>query len=114
MAYTSGMLKHRILVQNRKQATQGQFGLDSAGIEWEDTCCLWAAVDFVRGVSAMREGALDVYGVVMIRCRYTDALNVRSRIVYQGEVYQILGETFHADKQANTIQYNAQVVIYKE
>ena len=60
-------------------------GGDSADLSASSvvTCCLWAAVDFVRGVSAMREGALDVYGVVMIRCRYTDALNVRSRIVYQ-------------------------------
>ena len=45
---------------------QGRFGLDSAGVEWEDAGTVWAAVDFVKGVQAMREGAIDVYGVVMV------------------------------------------------
>ena len=111
MSYSAGMLKHRVLVQNRKAATQSKYGLDADGPEWEDTCCIWAAVDFVRGMRAMREGALDVYGVVMIRCRYTKALNDRSRIVYEGKTYQILGDTFHADPQANTIQFNAQAIV---
>ena len=87
MSYSTGMLKHRILVQNRKKAEQGKFGLDSAGIEWEDTVCLWAAVDFVKGVRAMREGALDVYGVVMVRTRWTNQINDRSRIVYEGHIF---------------------------
>lgn len=111
MSYSTGMLKHRILVQNRKKAEQGKFGLDSAGIEWEDTVCLWAAVDFVKGVRAMREGALDVYGVVMVRTRWTNQINDRSRIVYEGHTYNILGETFHADMQANTIQFHAQMIV---
>lgn len=107
------MLRHRILVQNRKQATQGKYGIDSEGIEWEDTCCLWAAVDFVRGVRAMREGAIDVYGIVMVRTRYTDAINVRSRIVYEGQTYNVLGETLHIDKQENIVQFNAQMIVEK-
>ena len=35
MAYTSGLLKHRVTILNRKEAVQGKFGLDSAGIEFE-------------------------------------------------------------------------------
>lgn len=111
MAYTTDLLKHLIMVQNRKAAKIGKHGVDSCGIEWEDTVCLWASVEFVRGKSAMREGALDVYGVVMVRMRWTDQINERSRIVYEGRKYAILGETFHADRQDNIIQFNAQAII---
>lgn len=102
------MLRHRITVQNRRDATAGRFGLDSTGPEWEDGDTLWASVDFVRGMRTMREGAIDVYGIVMVRCRYTDEINERSRIVYNGKTYQILGETLHIDKQDNIVQFNAQ------
>lgn len=105
------MLRHRILVQNRKAAVQSKFGIDSNGPEWEDTCCLWAAVDFVKGLRAMREGAIDVYGIVMVRTRWTNQITERSRIVYEGKTYQILGETFHSDRQTNSIQFNAQVLV---
>lgn len=111
MAYSTGILKHKIIVQNRKAATQGKFGLDSQGIEWEDTCCIWASVGFVKGLRAMREGAIDVYGIVMVRTRWTDKITERSRIVYEGRTYQILGETLHTDKQENIVQFNAQVII---
>lgn len=108
------MLNKRITIQNRQAAKMGRFGLESAGTGWTDDKEVWAAVDNVKGVSAMREGAIDVYGVVMCRCRYDDArgiINVRSRIVYQKQVYQILGETLHIDEQENTVQFNAQMII---
>lgn len=111
MAYSSGMLKHRILVQNRKAATENAFGLDGAGVEWEDTVWLWAAVDWQKGMAGMRDGAFDAYGVIMFRTRYTTQINMRSRIVYEGQTYQILPEYFHVDKQANTIQFHAQVIV---
>ena len=59
----------------------------------------------------MREGALDAYAVVLVRMRWTPDVNMRSRIVWQANTYQIIPETFHADKQANTIQFMAQLVI---
>lgn len=111
MAYTSGMMKHLIVVQNRKAATSSRYGIDGAGIEWENTCEVWAAVDWAKGVYAMRVGALDAYAVVIVRCRWTDIITMRSRIVYQGQTYQILPDTFHADPQANTIQFHAQLII---
>lgn len=98
-------------MQNRSEATAGRFGLDSTGPEWEDGDTLWASVDFVRGMRTMREGAIDVYGIVMVRCRYTDEINERSRIVYNGKTYQILGETLHVDKQDNIVQFNAQQLV---
>lgn len=111
MAYSTGMLKHRITIQNRKAAKQSKFGLDASGPEYEDIATIWAAVDFVRGKRSMQEGALDVYGVVMVRCRYTPLINERSRIVYEGKTYNVLGETLHTDRQDNIVQFNAQVII---
>ena len=111
MAYTSGLLKERVTILNRKEAVQGKFGLDSAGIEFEPAGCVWASVDWARGKGAMNAGALDVYGVVMIRMRWNTIVNERSRILYDGKTYQIVGETFHADRQENTIQFYAQQII---
>ena len=107
MAYTSGLLKHRVTILNRREAQQGKFGLDSAGIEFEPAGTVWASVDWAKGKSAMNAGALDVYGVVMIRMRYNTIVNERSLIQWHGKAYQIVGGTFHADRQANTIQMTA-------
>lgn len=111
MAYSSGMLRHRVTIQNRTNASAGRFGLDSAGVEWKDEQTVWAAVDFVKGLRAMREGAIDAYAVVMVRMRWTSIVNMRSRILYNGITYQILPETFHADYYTNTIQFNAQAIV---
>ena len=111
MAYTSGLLKHRVTIMNRKEAQQGKFGLDSAGVEFEPAGTVWASVDWAKGKGAMNAGALDVYGVVMIRMRYNTIVNERSRILYGGKTYQIIGETFHSNRQENTIQFHAQQVI---
>jgi len=111
MAYTSGLLKHRVQILNRTEAQQGRFGLDSAGIEFEPAATVWASVDWTKGKGAMNAGALDVYGVVMIRMRYNTIVNERSRILYEGKTYQIIGETFHADRQENTIQFHAQLIV---
>ena len=111
MAYTSGLLKHRVTILNRTEAQQGKFGLDSAGVEFESAGMVWASVDFAKGKGAMNAGSLDVYGVVMIRMRYNTIVNERSRILYEGKTYQIIGETFHADRQGNTIQFICQQIV---
>ena len=111
MSYSAGMLKDRIMIQNRRKAETSDFGIDGNGIEWEDCCCVWAAVDWARGMRTMNAGAVDAYGVVLVRMRWHCCINMRSRIVHEGVTYQILPETFHADKQENTIQFNAQAII---
>ena len=111
MAYSSGFLKYMITIQNRKAATMGKYGLDTSGAEFEDTVCLHANVDWQKGKSGMHEGALDSYGVVMVRMRWTNQVNERSRIVWQGKTYQIIPETFHAERSDNTVQFLAQVII---
>ena len=111
MAYSSGILRNRVTILNRTEAQQGRFGLDSGGVEFESAGTVWASVDWAKGKGAMNAGALDVYGVVMIRMRYNTIVNERSRILYGGKTYQIIGETFHADRQENTIQFHAQQII---
>ena len=111
MAFSTGFLKNRIVVQNRTKAKQGKFGLDSSGAEFENTCELWAAVDWVKGTSALREGSLDAYAVVVVRMRWSPDITCRSRIKYEGKVYQILPETFHDDYQKNEIEFKMQIII---
>lgn len=113
MSYQSGFLHHLIMPQNRKDATAGNFGIDSAGVEWEDACArpLHANVDYVKGKSAMNAGALDVYAVKFVRMRWTNIFNERSRIKYDGRVYQIIPETFNANYETNTLQFHMQLVV---
>ena len=114
MGYSSGMLRHKVVIQNRKNLKPGEFGLASGGIEWEDVCVVNASVEHVKGINAMREGALDVYAVKLVRMRWNSIINERSRIVYDGRTYEVLGETFHSDRQQNTIQFHAQVILPKD
>ena len=111
MAYSTGILRNRVTILNRTEATQGKFGLDSSGVEFETAGTVWAEVTWAKGKQAMNVGALDVYGVIMVRMRYNTIVNDRSRIVYDGKTYQILGDTFHAHRQDNTIQFHAQLIV---
>ena len=111
MAYTTGMLRHRVKILNRKEATASEWGKDGSGIEWEEAAEVWASVDYNRGKHAMMEGALDVYAVVIVRMRWNPIITMRSRIRYDGNDYQIIGDTFHAEMQDNTIQFHAQLLV---
>lgn len=109
--YASGMRDKRVTIINRTEAVAGRFGLDSAGIEWQDGPTVWAAVDWAKGVRSLNAGAVDAYGVVLVRMQWNCAVTMRSRLRWNGQVYQIIPETFHANRQANTIQFNAQAII---
>lgn len=111
-SYSTDILRQRIDILNRKQATKSKWGKDGTGVEWEVTQTgVHANVTYAKGVRAMNAGSLDVYGVVEVRMRYTDKINLRSRIVYQGNTYDILGQTFHSDYEENTIQFHAQMIV---
>ena len=113
MSYSAGFLHEIIVPLNRKAATVGKYGVDSGGIQWEEGPCLHANVDYQRGKSAMNAGALDAYAVKIVRMRYngTAVINERSRIKYQGKVYQIIPETFNANHYENTLQFLMQLVV---
>lgn len=111
MAYTAGFLKDLVTILNRKEAQQGKFGLDSAGIEWEEVGCLHANVDYQRGKSAMNAGSLDAYAVKIVRMRWTNVFNERSRVKYQDKTYQIIPETWNANHREDTLQFLMQLVV---
>lgn len=111
MAYSTGILRERVQILNRTEAQVGKFGIDSSGIEFEPAGTVWAEVTWAKGKQAMNAGALDVYGIIMVRMRYNAIVSERSRLVHDGKTYQILGDTFHAQRQDNTIQFQAQQVV---
>ena len=111
MGYSAGFLHDIIQPLNRKEAVAGKFGLDSAGIEWEEVGCLHANVDYQRGKSAMNAGSLDAYAVKIVRMRYTTAFNERSRVKYQDKTYQIIPETWNANHRENTLQFLMQLIV---
>lgn len=111
MAYTSGILKHRVTILTRDEATASKWGKDGDGVTWKEAATVWASVDWVRGKQAMNAGSLDIYAVVIVRMRWNSVITERSRIVYDGKTYQVLGDTFHPDRQANTIQFHAQQIV---
>ena len=111
MAYSTGLFKDRVTILNRKEAQQGKFGLDSAGIEFEPAATVWANVDWQKGKSGMTAGALDAYGVKIVRMRYNTIITERSRIQWHGRTYQILPDTFNPDHQENTIQFLCQQIV---
>lgn len=109
--YASGMRWHVVTILNREEAASSKFGLDGAGITWQEAGTVHAAIDFSRGMRALSAGAIDAYAVVIVRMNYNDIVTMRSRIVYDGVTYQILPETFHADRRENKIQFNAQAIV---
>ena len=111
MSYPAGFLENIIIPLNRKAATVGKYGVDSGGIQWEEGSPLHANVDYQRGKSAMNAGALDAYAVKIVRMNWTDKLNDRSRVKYDGKVYQILPETFNPHYRKNTLQFLMQLVV---
>ena len=111
MSYPAGFLENIIIPLNRKAATVGKYGVDSGGIQWEESAPLHANVDYQRGKAAMNAGALDSYAVKIVRMNWTDKLNDRSRVKYDGKVYQILPETFNPHYRKNTLQFLMQLVV---
>ena len=87
--------------------------IDGGGVEWEEGPCLHANVDYARGKSAMNAGALDAYAVKIVRMRYnaTAVINERSRIKFDGRVYQIIPEMFHPNHFDDTLQFHMQLVV---
>lgn len=111
MGYSSSILRFMIQVQNRKAAQGSKYGLDGDGIEWEDGDILHCNISWAKGARAMNAGAIDAYSVKEVRMNWTNKITMRSRVKYQGQIYQILPETFHEDYHTNQIQFHMQLVI---
>ena len=114
MSYQAGFREQIITPLNRKAATVGKYGVDSAGVTWEEGTPMHANVDYQKGKSAMNAGALDAYAVKIVRMNFTSTINERSRIKYDGKIYQIMPETFNGNYRQNTLQFLMQLVNEKE
>lgn len=102
MSYGSGFLNDRVKVLRRATSVGGAFGRNSGGEKWEDIGEVWANVNFVRGIKALREGAMDAYDTVMVRCRWVGWLERDSLLVIDGKVHTI--QSLNADKRDNSMQ----------
>lgn len=103
--YDAGMRNKRITIARRAESSGGQFGVRSAGQQYEIVGDFWAAEDFNRGTKAMREGAVDAYDTVMFRMNWYEGIDRWCIIRYDGTWYQIT--SFNANKQEKTIQITA-------
>ena len=106
MAYTSGLLKHRVKILNKVRPTQGDFG---ATTRYAEAATVWADVTWKKGQKALNEGVLDAQDTVLIRMRYNTIVSRDSRLVHDGVTYQI--QSLHRDYQDNTIQITATEVV---
>lgn len=100
MAYTSGLLKHRVTILN-KQVASG-FGETTS---YQPAATVWAQITWLKGVKRLAEASLDAMDTVMIRMRYNTVVSRESRLEHDGVTYQI--QSMHRDYQDNTIQITA-------
>ena len=106
MAYSSGILKHRVTVLNKVLPTQGQFGTTTT---YEEAGTFWADITWSKGTKALREGALDAYDTILVRMRYNTTVTRDSRLKHSNTLYQI--HSLHADYQDNTVQITATEIV---
>lgn len=104
MAYSTGILKHRVTILN-KQVTS-EFRETTA---YKPAGTVWADITWTKGVKRLAEATLDAQDTVVIRMRYNTIVNRNSRLQHDGVTYQI--QSLHADRQANTIQITATEII---
>ena len=107
--YTAGILRERVRIQLPPTRVEGEFGAEYVA---GDMIERWAAVDWVRGTKALREGALDAYDTIMVRMRWDAQITRECKVLYQGATYRI--QSFHADRRAGTIQMTATEVVNYE
>ena len=105
MAYSTGMMNKRVTIATRVKQEMGDFGMGSAGLEYQILGTFWAAEDFNRGTKALREGAVDAYDTVMFRMRYNAQIDRCCLIKYHDVWYQI--DSFNASYHDNSIQITA-------
>ena len=105
MAYSTGMMNKRVTIATRVKQEMGDFGMGSAGLEYQILGTFWAAEDFNRGTKALREGAVDAYDTVMFRMRYNAQIDRWCLIKYHDVWYQI--DSFNASYRDNSIQITA-------
>ena len=106
MSYSTGLLKDRVTILNKKTAARTGFGETT---QYEAVATVWANVTWNKGVKALREGALDSYDTVLIRMRWNNIVSRDSRLQHDGVTYQI--QSLHRNRQDNTLQFTATEIV---
>lgn len=104
MPYSSDILRYRVTILN-KQVASG-FGETTS---YQPAATVWADVTWKKGQKALNEGVLDAQDTVLIRMRWNNTVARDSRLQCNGVTYQI--QSFHADRQDNTIQITATEIV---
>ena len=102
MSYTSDLLRDRVKILNKQDASELGFG-DTA--EYRVAACVHADVAWKKGQKALNEGVFDAIDTVLIRMRWNNIVTRESRLEHDGTLYQI--QSMHRDYQDNTIQITA-------
>lgn len=102
------MMRYRVTVLERTVAA-GSFGRNSGNVSFEETGTVWAAVDFQRGVKAVREAAVDGTDYILVRMRWNELVTRDSYLRIDGVTYMVT--EFHRDFQDNILQLKAQEII---
>ena len=112
MSYSSSMLRFLVDIYNRTEQTTGRFGNDGGGVSWEKAASnIHVNITWAKGATALRVGALDAYTEIIVRMPYNTVVTMRSRIVWNGQTYQVKPNTFHSDYQEDKIQFNATLLV---
>ena len=112
MSYSSSMLRFLVDIYNRTEQTAGRFGIDGGGVSWEKTASnIHVNIPWAKGATALRVGALDAYTEIIVRMPFNTVVTMRSRIVWNGQTYQVKPNTFHSDFQEDKIQFNATLLV---
>lgn len=69
---------------------------------------LICGVTWQKGARRLLEGDTTLYDTIMVRMRYTEAINDRCRFIWKGRYYEI--ESLYADYKENTVQITAHEV----
>jgi len=96
-------LKDLVTIVKPGSVTDGQFGRITS--TWTDGATIHANVKWVKGVKALREGQLEAYDTLMVRCRWRSDLKRECRLKIKGRVYQILSlnESFEDNEMQMTV-----------
>lgn len=98
MAYNTSLLKDKIDViepdvQGAKTLWYWGFKGLICGVTWQ------------KGARRLMQGDTTLYDAIMVRMRYTEAINDRCRFVWKGHYYEI--ENLYDDFTENTVQITA-------
>lgn len=69
---------------------------------------LICGVTWQKGARRLLEGDTTLYDTIMVRMRYTEAINDRCRFLWKRRYYEI--ESLYADYKENTVQITAHEV----